>query len=97
MITLLLQSNCHTDCVNKDGLTPLDLLDDPEARNLFSYKQSPLKLKCLCARLISSERLNIDSLGVPTSSLNKFIILHGYHSTEQTNNNCPLSDSDSDW
>lgn len=98
ILQLFLESGCHTDCVNKFGMTPLDYLRDPETRNLFPYEQSPLKLKCLCARLIGNKGLNIDHLGSSTSSLNKFIVLHGYHSTESTNDDdCPLSDSDSYW
>ena len=80
ILKLLLQSGCHKDCVNKYGMTPLDYLRDPEWRSFFSYEQSSLKLKCLCARFIVKERSNINWLNALTPTLSKFVVLHGYHS-----------------
>ena len=79
MFELLLKSGCHTDCVNKEGRTPFDYIDDPDLKALDPSKKNPSKLKCLCARLIAKERLDMDRLGALTSVLNKFVVLHGYH------------------
>ena len=84
ILKLLVQSNCHTDCVNRYGMSPLDFLKDSDRTSLFSGEQSPLKLKCLCARLIAKERLNINCLNAVTSKLTKFVVLHGYHPIKRT-------------
>ena len=63
IIELLLNSGCHIDCVNKERKSPI--------------KSTPSQLKCLCARIIANQRLNIDILGSSTSVLSKFVLLHG--------------------
>ena len=80
ILKLLLESGCHTDSVNKDGRTPFDYIKDLELRTFYSSKGIPSKLKCLCARFITKERSNINCLNALTSTLRKFVILHGYHS-----------------
>ena len=60
ILELLLKSGCHIDSVNKDGATPFDYIDDPELKALYQSKKTTLKLKCLCARLIAIERLDIE-------------------------------------
>lgn len=79
ILEVLLKSGCHTDCVDKYGYTPLDFIKDVKMKSIFPSERTPSKLKCLCARLIVKQRLNIDRLGTPRSRLNKFVVLHGYH------------------
>jgi hypothetical protein len=84
IIELLLNSGCHTDGLNKYGKTPVDYVYNQEIRALLRPKPIPLNLKCLCARIIATEQLNTESLGAPTSILNRFIILHGGNSHIQS-------------
>ncbi len=77
IIELLLNAGCHMDCVNKDGYTPVDYIEDKETRALLIPKSIPSNLKCLCARIIANKQLNTECLGVSRSNLNKFIIMHG--------------------
>lgn len=82
MIELLLKSGCHIDCVNKDGRIPFDYIEDPELRIFYSSRVYPSKLKCLCAHLIAKEQLDMTVLGASTPVLNRFVVLHGYHTME---------------
>ena len=83
ILELLLKSGCHIDCVNKDGATPFDYIDDPELKALDPSRKNPLKLKCLCAHLIAMEQLDVNELGASMSVLNRFVALHGHHPEEQ--------------
>jgi hypothetical protein len=77
IIELLLNSGAHIDGVNKDEKMPINYLIHKELRAFFMSKSSPPRLKCLCARIIASQRLNISILRPSTSALSKFILLHG--------------------
>jgi hypothetical protein len=81
IIQLLLNSRCHIDCVNKHGKTPVNYIEDIKTKSLLVPKPTPSNLKCLCALLIVNQRLNTDCLGTSISPLNKFLDLHGRHST----------------
>jgi hypothetical protein len=83
IIKLLLNSGCHRDCVNKRGKTPLYYVRDKETKALFTSKPTPDYLKCLCARMIADKHLKTDIFGSLTSSLNKFIVLHGSLSVQR--------------
>ena len=83
VLELLLKSGCHTDCVNKDGRTPFDYIEDPELKTLDPLRKNPSKLKCLCAHFIAKEHLNMNELGPSRSMLNRFVVLHGHHSKEE--------------
>ncbi len=85
IIELLLNYGCHIDGVNKYGRTPVDYVADKEIRALLIPKRTPPNLKCLCGRIIGIKRLNTESLVTPTSTLNKFIILHSGDSHIQSN------------
>lgn len=85
IIELLLNYGCHIDGVNKYGRTPVDYVADKQIRALLIPKRTPPNLKCLCARIIGTKRLNTKSLVTPTSTLNKFIILHSGDSHIQSN------------
>ncbi len=76
IIKLLLNSGSHMDCVNKEGKTPLDYVNDKEIKALFTAKPTPDRLKCLCARIIVNKRLNTDTSSGLTSVLKKFVLLH---------------------
>ena len=80
ILQILLHAGCHTDCVDRSGRTPLDLIKNSEMQSLFLSERVPSKLKCLCARLVVEQQLNLDSLGSSVSALNKFVLLHGYRS-----------------
>lgn len=84
ILEILLKSGSHRDCVDRYGHTPIDLINDVEMKSVFLCERIPSKLKCLCARLIAKQRLNIDRWESSTSALKKFLVLHGYHSEEQT-------------
>jgi ankyrin repeat protein len=83
IIKLLLNSECHTDCVNEDGKIPLDYLNDKEIKALFTTKPPPDRLKCLCARIIVNKRFNTDTTNALTSSLKKFAFLHDSRRTRK--------------
>ena len=82
IVELLLKSGCHTDCVNRDGQTPFDYIEDSDLQALDPSRKNPSKLKCLCARLIAKERLDMDGLVALPSALKKFVVLHGHHPIE---------------
>ena len=82
ILELFLKSGSHNDCVDKRGHTPLDFIRDAEMKRIFLSERNPSKLKCLCARLVAKQRLNIDCLGSSASALKKFVVLHGYHSKD---------------
>ena len=82
VLEVLLKSGCHTDFVNKYGLTPFDYVADRELKTLDPSGKNPSKLKCLCARLVAKEQLDLNRFGASTSVLNKFVVLHGAHSEE---------------
>ena len=84
ILELLLKSGCHTDCVNKDGLTPFNYIEDPELKTLDPLKKNPSKLKCLCAHLIAKNQLDMNELGASSSVLNRFVVLHGHHRKEES-------------
>ena len=82
LLELFLKSGCHPDGVDKRGRTPFDLIHDAEMKSIFPSERTPTKLKCLCARLVAQQRLNIDCMGTSDSALRKFVVLHGYHAKE---------------
>ncbi len=76
IIKLLLNSESHMDCVNKDGKIPLDYVNEKEIKALFTAKSSPDRLKCLCARIVVNKHLNTGTSSALTSALKKFVSLH---------------------
>jgi hypothetical protein len=78
IIQILLNSGCHIDCVNKHGKTPVNYIKNLQTKSLLVPKSIPLNLKCLCARIIVHQQLNTNYLG---TSLNKFLHIHGRHSS----------------
>ncbi|CAF2861419.1 unnamed protein product [Rotaria sp. Silwood2] len=82
MIKLLLNAGAHIDCMNRYGLTPLMYATSQKTKTFLKSKSTPTRLKCLCARMIASQRLNTSSLGPAKSKLNMFVSLHGFSVTE---------------
>ncbi len=77
IIELLINAGAHIDCVNCYEEMPVDTATMNEIRFLLQSKQRPPSLKCLCARLITAQQLNYDSLWPPHTALNRFVLLHG--------------------
>ena len=77
IIELLINAGAHIDCVNNYDETPLDVAMITETRSLLQSMYRPSRLKCLCARLITTEQLNYDSMWPAETALNRFIVLHG--------------------
>jgi hypothetical protein len=76
IIELLIDAGAHVDCVNKFGKTALDEAVETEIRILLRSKQSPPRLKCLCARLITDQQLLYDRLWPAQTALNTFVLFH---------------------
>jgi hypothetical protein len=77
IMELLVNAGCHMDCVNNYGKIPVDYITTKEAKGVIISKPTPARLKCLCARILANKRLNTRDLGLPTSALYKFVVLHG--------------------
>ena len=77
IVEMLINVGAHLDCVNEHGQTPLDIAHKIETRTLLRSKQTPSRLKCLCARFITDRNLPYDHLWPAQTSLNTFMLLHG--------------------
>jgi hypothetical protein len=77
VVKLLINSGAHIDCMNKFDQTPLDVAKNVEIRNLLKTKQSPSRLKCLCARLIVAKKLTYELIWPVETEMNIFLFLHG--------------------
>ncbi|CAF1573840.1 unnamed protein product [Rotaria magnacalcarata] len=77
IIELLINAGAHIDFVNANGYTPIDVATDDETRTLLRSKQILPRLKCLCARAISHERIAFDDLWPMSTPMNTFLRLHG--------------------
>lgn len=77
IIKLLVDFDCHIDCVDKYGDSPIDFIENENIRALLIPKPTPLNLKCLCARMIAHEQISTTSLKVLNKKLKQFIVLHG--------------------
>jgi hypothetical protein len=77
IIELLINARAHIDCVNEYRRTPLDEAFETETHTLLHSKQTPPRLKCLCARLINDEGLAYDRIWPARTTLNTFVLSHG--------------------
>ncbi|CAM4863346.1 unnamed protein product [Rotaria socialis] len=77
IIELLINAGAHIDFVNANGYTPIDVATDDETRTLLRSKQVFPRLKCLCARAISDERIAFDGLWPMSTPMHTFLRLHG--------------------
>ena len=69
VVQFLLNFNAHIDSMNMYQQTPLDVAQTVDMRTLFKSKQTPSKLKCLCARLIMEGELSYE---VPLARRDRF-------------------------
>ena len=65
----------HVDCVNNQNQTPLDLVVLSAVKDRLKQKFNVNRLKCLCARRIREEKLQIKEISYP-NSLKDFIQIH---------------------
>jgi hypothetical protein len=73
ILEFLCDAGAHLDCVNQDGKTAADIAVHPQAIQLLKAR-TKLNLKCLCARLIQQNKLEIrDKL---SNSLIEFVSKH---------------------
>ncbi|CAF3673347.1 unnamed protein product [Rotaria socialis] len=77
VVQLLINSGAHIDCMNVDNQTPFDVAQADSIRKLLKAKQSPSRLKCLCARLILFKQLPYELIWPKETDLNSFLFLHG--------------------
>jgi hypothetical protein len=77
IVELLINAGAHVDCLNKYNQTPFDYAKTLEIKTVLQKHQSPLLLKCLCARYIVSQELNYKLIWPEETRLNTFIYLHG--------------------
>ncbi|CAF2083088.1 unnamed protein product [Rotaria magnacalcarata] len=82
IVKCLIHAGAHLDCVNDEGQTPIECADDIAIRALFNTLNVPRRLKCICARLIVDERLNIVEDDLFTPYLQKFILMHDHQRTK---------------
>ncbi|CAF1494051.1 unnamed protein product [Rotaria magnacalcarata] len=82
IVKCLIHAGAHLDCVNDEGQTPIECADDIAIRALFNTQNVPRRLKCICARLIVDERLNIVEDDLFTPYLQKFILMHDHQRTK---------------
>jgi len=78
IVQLLINSGAHIDSMNIYNQTPFDLAQTNEIRSLLKSKQSPSRLKCLCARLIVEKQLPYEILWPKETDMNNFLFLHGH-------------------
>ncbi|CAF4049904.1 unnamed protein product [Rotaria sp. Silwood1] len=57
IIEMLLNAGAHIDFINYYGRTPLDEAVNSDVQMLLQSKQTPPRLKCLCARLIRNYQM----------------------------------------
>ena len=74
---LLIRSNAHPDCLNKNRQTPFQIAQTREIKDIIQAVQPVPRLKCLCARQIVREQLPSTAIWSNEEKLNKFIVLHG--------------------
>jgi len=77
VVQLLINSGAHIDSMNMYKQTPFDLAQTNEIRTLLKSKQSPSRLKCLCARLIVDKQIPYELLWPKETDMNNFLYLHG--------------------
>ncbi|CAF2743786.1 unnamed protein product [Rotaria sp. Silwood2] len=90
IIEFLINAGAHIDCLNNYKQMPINVAKTTAVRSLLQSKQRLLRLKCLCARLITNQQINYDSVWPVHTALNRFIVLHGDLSRKHE-----LSDEDS--
>jgi len=77
VVQLLINSGAHIDSMNMYKQTPFDVAQTHEIRTLLKSKQSPSRLKCLCARLIVDKQIPYEFLWPKETDLNNYLFLHG--------------------
>ena len=77
VVRFLIDSGAHIDSLNTGGQTPMELAHSNEIRILLKLKQTPLHLKCLCARLIVKKKMPYQFIWSEESKMNRFLFLHG--------------------
>lgn len=77
VVRFLIESGAHVDALNINGQTPLNLAQTNEIQNLLKSKQSPMRLKCLCARMIIREKMPYEFIWSDQTEMNRFLFLHG--------------------
>ena len=77
VVRFLIESGAHIDPVNTNGQTPLNVAQTNEIRTLLKSKQTPARLKCLCARMIVKEKVPYQFIWSDQSEMNRFLFLHG--------------------
>lgn len=77
VVRFLIESGAHIDPMNINNQTPMDLAQSNEIRNFFKSKQTPLNLKCLCARMIVKNKMSYELIWSEVSRMNRFLFLHG--------------------
>ncbi len=77
VVQLLINFGAHIDSLNMNQQTPFDVAQTNEIRKFLKSKQSPSRLKCLCARLIVQKQLPYEFLWPKETDLNQFLFLHG--------------------
>ncbi|CAF0907760.1 unnamed protein product [Rotaria sordida] len=82
IIELLLDAGTHIDYVNNYGKTPLDQSSGIGIRTLLRSKQTPSRLKCLCAHLINIHQIPYDHIWPNPTALTTFVQLHDQPSSE---------------
>ena len=72
----LIRAGAHMDYVNLEDKTPADCINSNKMiEYIFRQDKSQLHLKCLCARMIKTTKLNYDPQQI-SKELNTFIQLH---------------------
>jgi ankyrin repeat protein len=76
IVELLLTHSAHPDYINSQGQTPLQLIPstDKHTMSFFKSRVGTGRLKCLCARLITQQRVPYGELS--STSLAHFIQRH---------------------
>ncbi|CAF5010358.1 unnamed protein product [Rotaria sp. Silwood1] len=77
IIDLLINAGAHIDCINNYNEMPINVAKTTKVRSLLQSKQKPPRLKCLCARLITNQQINYDSVWPVQTALNRFVVMHG--------------------
>ncbi|CAF1344610.1 unnamed protein product [Adineta steineri] len=71
---LLIDADAHLDAVTHQGKTPEDYAKHTRLKNLFQRYPTELNLKCLCARMIRTSKLNY--MNHISQHLQSFVQLH---------------------
>jgi hypothetical protein len=77
VVQCLIDSGAHIDSMNMHRQTPFDLAQTNQIRTLLKSKQTPLRLKCRCARLIVEKQIPYEFLWPEETDTNYFLFLHG--------------------